>query len=80
VRQAITPDHLLARISSTGFLISGLTGIVGSLYAGGIAELLDSRIALGLCGILLMIGGLLTLINRSTHHPIEKVEPIELDD
>jgi MFS family permease len=80
VRQAITPDHLLARISSTGFLISGLTGIVGSLYAGGIAELLDSRIALGLCGILLMIGGLLTLINRSAHHPIEKVEHIELDN
>jgi MFS family permease len=79
VRQAITPDHLLARISSTGFLISGLAGIIGSLYAGGIAEWLDSRIALGFCAALLLVGGIITLMNRSLHQPINQVEPMELE-
>jgi MFS family permease len=79
VRQAITPDHLLARISSTGFLISGLAGIIGSIYAGGIAEWLDSRIALGFCAVLLLIGGIITLTNRSIHQPINQVEPMELE-
>jgi MFS family permease len=79
VRQAITPDHLLARISSTGFLISGLAGIIGSLYAGGIAEWLDSRIALAFCAVLLLVGGIITLMNRSIHQPINQVEPMELE-
>jgi hypothetical protein len=78
VRQAITPDHLLARISSTGFIISGVAGMVGNVYAGGVAELLDSRLALSFCAILLMVGAIFTFKNRFVHQPIEKVEPIEL--
>jgi hypothetical protein len=78
VRQAITPDHLLARISSTGFIISGVAGMVGNVYAGGVAELLDPRLALSFCAILLMVGAIFTFKNRSDHQPIEKIEPIEL--
>jgi hypothetical protein len=78
VRQAITPDGFLSRISSTGFLITGLTGVLGSLYAGGIAEVLDSRIALSFCGVLLVIGGILTLRTGSVHQSIDKIEPMEL--
>lgn len=77
-RQAITPDRLLSRISSGGIVISGFVSILGNLYAGGAAEVLNPRIALGFCSLrLLLIIVVCITLNLKLRNSLEDVEPLE---
>ncbi|QOR67798.1 MFS transporter [Cytobacillus suaedae] len=78
-RQAITPDHFLARVSSGGILLSGVAAIVGSLFAGGISEFVSPQAALVGCGGLLVVSGFISIRLKEIGMPLDQVEPVELE-
>lgn len=77
-RQAITPDDFLARVGSGGILLSGLVAVGGTLFAGGVSELLSPRVALGVCGLLLMLSTVVSWMVKEIRKPLHEVKPIEL--
>jgi hypothetical protein len=77
-RQAITPDHFLARVGSGGILLSGLAAILGSLFAGGISEFVSPQVALAGCSILLVVLAFVSVRLKEVCMPLDKVEPVEL--
>ncbi len=78
LRQAITPDRLLARAGSAWLLVGGSLSALGSIYAGGVAEFFGARLALLLCGLLLFLGAGLALTERSSNKAVKDIQPIEL--
>lgn len=76
-RQAITPDNYLARISGGGFLLSGLVGVSGNLFAGGTAELIAPQISFVFCAIILLVASLISLSFKQGNKQLHNLKPIE---
>ncbi|WP_026688921.1 MFS transporter [Alteribacter aurantiacus] len=76
-RQAVTPDHYLARIGGGGILIAGLVAIMGNLFAGGISEWIGPQIALGLCALLLFVGSIRSLRFRKGNVSVRELKPMD---
>jgi len=75
-RQAITPDHFLARIGGGGMLLSGIVAISGNLFAGGMSEVVDPRFVLAFCGALLIGSSILALRFKQGNVTVEKLKPM----
>ena len=55
LRQSVTPDHLLGRVTSTMIFLSIACAPLGSLAGGAMAELFGLRTTIGVAGV----GGLM---------------------
>ncbi|MEO8386642.1 MAG: hypothetical protein ABI583_15430, partial [Betaproteobacteria bacterium] len=58
LRQSVTPDHLLGRVTSTMIFLSIACAPLGSLAGGAMAEMFGLRVTIGtagLCGLLLCV-------------------------
>lgn len=71
IRQSVTPDHWLGRVSGSGAWLSGTLSAVGALVAGSLAGPVGLRTALFIAagGQLLAPGWLLFSKLRTTHDP-----------
>ncbi|WP_027963719.1 MFS transporter [Halalkalibacillus halophilus] len=78
-RQAITPNHYLARIGGGGMLLAGTVAIIGNLFAGSVSEWVGPQIAIGICAALLFLGCLITVRFKNGNKSVNELEPIELD-
>ncbi len=77
-RQAVTPDHYLARLAGGGILISGLASISGNLFAGSITESLSPQIPLAFTAFLLLIAAVFSLFFKSGRNQVDNLTPISM--
>jgi hypothetical protein len=60
------PKHLLGRVFSASFSLSGIAMPIGSLLGGSVAVLLGSLYVISLSGIVIILVGLFWMVDKTT--------------